>query len=354
MMFARILVPLDGSARAENALPVAARIARAYGSTIILFRVASAPVEYGPYMAPTASFAREAIEADVKEATDYLEGVAKKDALAGLSIEVKALFGAVSPTIIDAARTFDASLIMMCSHGYSGVRRWVLGSVADRVARYAPVPVCILREGASLPAMAADRPVRALVALDGSPFSEEVFEPVAYLVAGLAYDTSHRGELRLLRVIDLPFTSGMLRSQTYIDTETRELARKEAREYLEKLVTRLQEAGLAGLNITASTTLESDPDVAEAVIKTAETGEGGPCDLIAMATHGRSGVQHFVMGSVAERVLHHTKLPMLIVRPQATRPAAQPEATGERAGHEEEVVIEAVEVGLQGGSSNLP
>jgi nucleotide-binding universal stress UspA family protein len=324
-MFKRILVPLDGSSRAESAIPVAARIARAYGASITLLRIAETPVEYGQYLAPPSSYAKEVIDADIARLKEYLEKVVQAEDLAGIKVEMKALFGAVAPTILAVAQAYHVSLIVMCSHGYTGFKRWILGSVADKITRHAPVPVLILREGASLPALESHQPVRALAALDGSPLSEAVFEPVAYLVAGLAHASSQQGELRLLRVIDLPFTSGKLKSQTYIDSETRDEAVKVAQDYLGTLTARLEESNLADLNISVTTSVESDPDVAEAIIKQAQSVEGGPVDLIAMATHGRGGIQHFVMGSITERVLHHGNLPLLIVRPPKEQSGKQEE-----------------------------
>ncbi len=334
-MFKRILVPLDGSARAESAIPVAARIARAYGASITLLRIAETPVDYGPYLAPPASYAKEAIEADIARLKEYLEKAVQAEALEGIDVEVKALFGAVAPTIIAAAEVYHASLIVMCSHGYTGFKRWMLGSVADKIARHAPVPILILREGMPLPATEAKEPVRALVALDGSPLSEAVFEPVAYLVAGLAYTTSHQGELDLLRVIDLPSGSYTGKSQTHVTSLSRDEAMLTAQEYLKSLAARLDEGGLANLDITVKIAVESDPDVAEAIIKQAE---GGAVDLIAMATHGRGGMQHFVMGSITERVLHHSKLPLLIVRPPKEQVVKQDAKAAE---------IEAAEVDVQ-------
>jgi len=335
-MFKRILVPLDGSARAESAIPVAARIARAYGASITLLRIAETPVEYGPYLAPPATYAKESIDADLAEATGYLAKAAKAEELAGIKVESKSLFGAVAPTIIAAAQMYHTSLVVMCSHGYTGVKRWILGSVADHITRHITVPVLILREGAPLLAATSTQPLRALVALDGSPLSEAVFEPVAYLVAGLAHATSQQGELRLLRVVDLPFTSGKLKSQAYVDSKTRDEAVKAAQDYLDTLTTRLEVGGLADLDISVKTAVESDPDVAEAIIK--QTGSG-PVDLVAMATHGRGGMQHFVMGSVTERVLHHSKLPLLIVRPPKQQQGSKKDEQGD--------VVEVTEVEVQ-------
>jgi nucleotide-binding universal stress UspA family protein len=83
-MFKRILVPLDGSSRAEQAIPVAARIARALGDSVTLLRVVTTPVDYGPYIAPPATYAKETINADLAEATAYLEKIATSDELVGI------------------------------------------------------------------------------------------------------------------------------------------------------------------------------------------------------------------------------------------------------------------------------
>lgn len=331
-MFKNILVPLDGSTRAESALPLAARFARAYGGSIILLRVVETIADHGAYLQPM-------IDDEKAEATSYLEAVANSTELAGIETRRTILVGAVAPSILATIQTSHADLVVMCSHGYTGVKRWALGSVAGKLARHAPIPVFILREGETLSTLTPPKPVRALVPLDGSVFSEAVFEPVAYLVAGLAYGLTQAGELHLLRVIDLPFTSGKLRSQSIIDTQTREQAKQEAQTYLNALVARLEEASLAELNLEATTSVESDPDVAEAIVKQAE---GAGYDLIAMATHGRGGVEHFVMGSVTERVLHSTKLPLLVVRPPKAR--TSPAVGGTETGKQEVIAAETTEV----------
>jgi len=333
-MFKRILVPLDGSARAESALPVAARLAHAYGASIELLKVVEAYAEYGAYL-------QSMLDEEKLEATRYLEKVAKSVELEGIEVEVNVMLGQVGKSIIAAAQASHASLIVLCSHGYSSMKRWMLGSVAEKVARHAPVPVFILREGATIFPTSLDRPVRALVPLDGSPFSEEVFEPASYLVAGLASSTSQSGELRLLRVIDLPMTSGALRSQANISPLTEEQVRQRAQDYLKGLIERLDESDLAELNIAATASIERNPDVTEAIIHEAEGRGSDRYDLIAMATHGRSGAEHFMMGSVTERLLHTTKLPLLVVRPKKIQ------ARHEEAGKKEESKIEVMEEGAQ-------
>src|SRR6266566_9956546 len=313
VMYKRILVPLDGSARAEQAIPVAARIARALGGSVILLRVATAPVDTGKYSA-TSGYVEEAVDTDLTGATSYLENIAGSNELAGIKTEVKTFTGAVAPAILSAAQSFHANLIVMCSHGYTGFKRWALGSVADKITRHSPVPVLVLREGGPLPATAEHQPVRVLVAVDGSTLSEAVVEPAAYLAAALAEATSQQGALHLLRVVDLPVSGGKFKSDAHIDTSLKEQVKHEDEEYLATLVHRLSEGGdLAHLDLAITSSVEVDPDVAEAIVKKSEQEK---FDFIAMATHGRGGVQDWAMGSVSKRVLHATMLPLLIMRPQ--------------------------------------
>jgi len=313
IMYKRILIPLDGSARAERAIPIAARIARALGGSVILLRVATAPVDTGKYSS-TSGYVEETVDADVTGATNYLENIAGLNELAGIKTEVKTLTGAIAPSILSAAQSFHVNIIVMCSHGYTGFKRWALGSVADKVTCHSPVPVFVLREGEPEPATADHQPVRALVAVDGSTLSEAVVEPAAYLAEALAESTSQQGALHLLRVVDLPVSGGKFKSDAHIDTGLKEQVKHEDEEYLATLVHRLSEGGdLAHLDLAITSSVEVDPDVAEAIVKKSEQEK---FDFIAMATHGRGGVQDWAMGSVSKRVLHATMLPLLIMRPQ--------------------------------------
>ena len=200
----------------------------------------------------------------------------------------------------------------MCSHGFTGFKRWALGSVADKVTRHSPIPVFVLREGGPLPATAEHQPVRALVAVDGSPLSETVLEPAAYLAAALSESTSQQGALHLLRVVDLPASGGKFKSDAHIDTGTKEQVKHEDEEYLDTLLHRLNAGDLEFLDLAITSSVEADPDIAEAIVKKSEQDK---FDFIAIATHGRGGVQKWALGSVAGRVLHATTLPLLIMRP---------------------------------------
>ena len=87
----------------------------------------------------------------------------------------------------------------------------------------------------------------------------------------------------------------------------------ENEQYLQTVTKRFAEGPLAQYHLAVTPAVVTDPDVAEAIVQTAEQGK---VDFIAMATHGRGGVQHWALGSITERVLHTTRVPLFIVRPQ--------------------------------------
>ena len=318
-MFERILVPLDGSPRAEQALPVAARIARASGGSVILVQVVSPPIDYGGGLTQTPLMTEEVIETELALSSSYLDRVAKARELAEIETTTEVMFGLPAQDILAIAESRLVDLIVMCSHGRTGFTRWVLGSVAQKIAHHCPVPLLVLREGKLLPLESppdAARHLTALVPLDGSPLAEAALVSAANLVAALVAPAA--GALHLMQVVKQLSTTADEGFITQLNEETVERAKT----YLMSVKERLQ-AGLKDRKLTIIWSVALDADAADAIIGTAEQREQqegaeglGGCDLIAMSTHGRSGLQRWVMGSVMERVLGATKLPMLIVRPQ--------------------------------------
>ncbi len=306
-MFKQILVPLDGSTRAEQALPVAARLALASGGSLVLMRVATFPIDYAGGLAQAPLLTEQIIETELEDANNYLKIVATSATLAGITVKTDATFGSPVQNILAVAELRQVDLIVMCSHGRTGLRRWALGSVAQGLVHQSSVPLLVLREGGRGPALSrvdTTRPLCALVALDGSPFAETVLAPAANLVAGLA--APNKGVLHLTQVI----------------TDTGEETGVGAKAYLIAMEERLRER-FKNFNLSITRSLLRNTDVAGAIIDIAEHGENATraerfsgCDLIAMSTHGRGGLDRLVMGSVTERVLNSTKLPILIVRPQ--------------------------------------
>ena len=127
-MFKRILVPLDGSLRAERALAVAARLARTADGTVVLLQAVGIPPEYstylyGPYLAQPNVQGEDVLEAKEAAAKAYIETVRQSDKLAGVKVETKVVVGAAALAIQDIASEENVDLIAMCSHGDTGFKR---------------------------------------------------------------------------------------------------------------------------------------------------------------------------------------------------------------------------------------
>ncbi len=145
-MYKRILVPLDGSALAEAALAPAMELARCMGAEIVLLRVMITPVYEFIATEPMMTAVRvETREANTQEVQSYLERVATTLGEKGARVRVQACEGPVADAILDYAESIHADLIAMSTHGRSGIARWVMGSVADKVVHAAPVPVLLVR-----------------------------------------------------------------------------------------------------------------------------------------------------------------------------------------------------------------
>jgi len=320
-MFRRILVPLDGSALAEQAIPTAGRSARATGGSVVLVQVISPPFAYGygPYLLQPPCYMDDlALRDDLSEATSYLERVAASIHLAGVETEVEACYGSAAVMILSAAHAKNMDLIVMCSHGYTGLKRRLLGSVAQKVARHAPVPVLVLHHHTTAdgPRPTLAQPMRVLVPLDGSLLARAALTPAVQLAAALA--APGQGAMHLLRVVKretLP--------DEVLDPTTKEDLLHKAKIYLASVTEHLREGIAAELKVAVTWSVALETDAAKAIINVAENGEDADgtgifagCDCIALATHGRGGLQRWAMGSVTERVLAGTTFPVLIVRPQ--------------------------------------
>ena len=321
-MFKTILVPLDGSPRAEQALAVAARLARASEGSLVVVQVVTPPIDYWAYQPGVSMLYEQIVETAMAGAETYLALLARSSDLAGIKIKTEVLFGTAAPSILHVAHSRHAELIIMCSHGHTGFSRWALGSMAHQIAHHSPVPVLVLREGQAASLLTqthAARPLCALVPLDGSPLAETALVPAGMLVAALA--TPARGALHLTQVVKL-FTASA--DEGFV-RELNVEALERAKTYLASMQARLPEI-VKGLNLSATWSVALNNDVADALIGTAENGEKagevggfGGSDLIAMSTHGRGGLERWMMGSVTDRVLSASRLPLLIVRPQKVK-----------------------------------
>jgi len=203
-MFKRILVPLDGSPCAERAIPLAARIARAFGGSITFLRVVTTPIDAALVVMGSPYLMQEAFETDRARAIDYLAAIAQLRDLTRVNLTLEVLVGIPAESILSVTEANEIDLIVMGSHGYTGLKRWALGSVAQKVARHSPVLVLVVRKGEHLPtaSQARSRPVQVLVPLDGSSLAEEALTPAAQLSAALSAPA--HGALHLVRVLPRP------------------------------------------------------------------------------------------------------------------------------------------------------
>lgn len=318
-MFHHILVPLDGSPRAEQALPVALRLASASGATLTLLRVITPLLEFDLNPVKLSRHINLPLDADIARANEYLTQVISTRDLAGIDVQTEVLTGAAAQSIVLCAQLQYVDLIVMCSHGLTGFKRWRLGSVAQHVARHSSAPALVLHEGGPiLTARAEDapRPLCVLVALDGSPLAEAVLLPAAQICTALA--APGRGALHLVQVLRLlpvredEDEGGIARMNEPVISD--------ARAYLHAVAPHLREGEAARFDLTVTSSIVVHTDIADTLIRVAEHGEFvediagfDGCDVIAMATHGRGGPQRWLMGSITERVLGATRLPLLIV-----------------------------------------
>lgn len=331
-MFRRILVPLDGSRRAERAIPIAARLARAAGGVLVFVRVVVPPAVFGKYARQhSAALEQAAYEKRRAQAASYLASMMLLHSydLAGIECELEVATGMPAATLCSLARHEHIDLIVLCSHGEAGPRRWLFGSVARESSRHSPVPVLVLREGGTTPPRPSvfHRP-RLLVALDDSPASELALEPAARLIAALA--TPGQGALHLLRVVSPPALGNIWRGLGQSRALRQEHSRQQAEISLQRLVERLQTGPLADLKLTITCSVLEEHDAARAIltqadhIELAEQSDG--CDLIALAAPKHSGLHCLLAEGTAERLLGASRLPLLLVPPQEAPARVQAQA----------------------------
>lgn len=320
-MFRRILVALDGSSLAEQAVPLAARIASASGGTLIFVQAINLALDYGTYLRPVP-VPQSVIDSAYEVSQAYLTSITRRDEVAGLSCETELLTGSAAEQVLAAAESRKADLIVLNSHGRSGVARWVLGSVAEHVVHHATAPVLVLRAGEQPPtqgSFAAGGRGYGLVGLDGSGLAEAALDPAVALAQALA--APQPATVRLVRVIKpLPEPDDELAPLLGDEQHRRDAhahVRHGAAAYLQTIAERLQSGPDAP---HVSWEVVEAPDTAAALIEATEraqaaSGEAPSVVFMVLATHGRGGLARWTLGSVTGRVLEGSRLPLLVVRP---------------------------------------
>jgi nucleotide-binding universal stress UspA family protein len=285
-MTRRILVPLDGSVTAEAVLPYATSLARATDASLLLLRIIT-PGEIGQSLfwktTIPAELRREWTEEALTRANVYLASVAERLRARDLHVvfDVQPADDAATAIVARAEHESEVRLIAMTTHGYGGALRWAFGSVAAKVLHATPTPLLIVRSNGGEHPSVTEVPYRTIcVPLDGSPLAEQALATAQPIAARIG------ATLLLVCVV------------TGDDIA-------EARKYLEGVAQRLR----ADRFNVQSHVVEGIP--ADQIIYVAQTSHA---DLIVMATHGRTGLRHLWLGSVATRVVHSAELPVLLVR----------------------------------------
>ncbi len=295
-MYKRILVPLDGSKLSEGVLPYARLFARTLKVPVELLRVIG-PETLAPLSDIRNARYNDVLAAERRTSSDYLKKVA------GSFSDPSTVDGAVetgnpAEVIIDRAASDKDTLIAIATHGRSGLTRWLLGSVADKVLHAASNHLLLVRPTEETRSIEAVSLKSVLVPLDGSELAESVLPYVVELSKKMDL------ELILLRVYGLP--TAYSADGYWIDDKVWQLIEDEAKEYLEKKVKELKSGGL-----TRVSSVSVAGFAAEQII---EVAQKTPQTVVAMCTHGRTGMKRWVFGSVTERVVRHSGDPVLVIR----------------------------------------
>jgi nucleotide-binding universal stress UspA family protein len=297
-MYRCLLVPLDGSAFAEHALPFAASVARRAGATL---QVVQAHVPVASLYSGSELVADFTLDATIRESeVAYLDGVAKR---LMEKIPVRAsrtlVDGPIANAIHEQALAAGADLVVMATHGRGPLSRFWLGSVADTLIRRLPMPILLVRPQEETPNLTAEFTLhRILIPLDGSDLAEQILGPATEL------GSLTQAEYTLLRVVEpfvppphqLPgplFDQLAREAQTYVDSVADRLRRRSMRVETRVVINRFAAAAIL------------------------EEARVHATDLIALETHGRGGLARVLLGSAADKVVRGALTPVLVHRPLA-------------------------------------
>jgi len=318
-MYKVIMVPTDGTGFDREAIRVALRIAERSDARVRLVRVLATASFFG--MAATAegtAIAAEVVHSERDRALSELYALAaecRATSQADITVDLHA--GPVGDVLQGYARRNDVDLIVISTHGRSGISRLSLGSVTDSLIRHTTIPVLVVKPPTSyLNPQVIEAFKRIVVPLDGSMLAEQILPRV------LALAKLEEAEITLLNVL-IP--------QSYAQREIvnpnlpwwdKDIAH--AQTYLFRVAGRLRRNGVA-----VTTDIVIGENVASAI---GDFAGRERADLIAIATHGRGGLARMLRGSVADAVMHSSRLSMLVFKPDnVVEKEASPSANQVRA-----------------------
>ncbi len=309
-MYQRMLVMLDGSELAEVVFTYAKELAGRLDLDVILLHVYSPALrEFVPMHQAYIKGAAKTVRRQAQEVQKVL-GIEP----GGKPIKVRGelTMGYPADEILRYADENAVDLILMASHGRSGIKRWVMGSVADKVLRASKVPVWLVRAGVEKETPYDQWPTKTIIVpLDGSKSAESVLPHVEVLAKQRGTEPLN---VALLRVCDLPVTPSYYSPElsgvplNWGEYMEQEIARSKqvAKEYLAEVARRLKDIGIS---------VQSEVTVGKAADEIVNYTNKNPFSIIVMTTQGRSGLRRLVYGSVTESVLLGVPSPILLVRP---------------------------------------
>lgn len=285
MLYSKILVPLDGSELAERVVAPALHLAESMNSAVTLLTV----ITHKPNEDP--GLLAKAVQTGAFEADLYLRSVKKKFMPALVTIETAVITGKPENAIIQFAQENAFDLIVMSTHGRSGISRWSFGRVAHKVLRRAPCPTVILRSEKEIKSQEFKR---VLLPLDGSPLAERVLESAQIMADHLAV------ELLLMRVVEPGLFYGFGHDDAEIEQE-----QQQAQAYLAEVERNLKEQGIP---------VTSHVAVGQVADQIVDYAKAEAVDLIIVSSRGDSGFDAWMFGSVAEKVMKGAPCAILVIR----------------------------------------
>ena len=310
-MYSKIIVPLDGSDLAEQALPYAELVAQTLSAPIELVQAydtlpSNVLGSRSPRVADQLQqTAQGRAEAALEPARQRLEA-------AGFAVNIATQRGQAADVIVAQAGTDPGALVVMCTHGRGGISRWVMGSVTDKVLHTVPNPMLIVRATVTGPASPGTSLKTVVVPLDGSALSELAIPHAVSMAAALS--------ARITALQITPTADYYRRQLTVVTPELgalpdfdpgspEDMTEEDAAgvsAYLEDVTNRMAIDHAHGVDTAHAV----DDNIAQSIIDRAAAQPS----LVVMTTHGRSGVGRMVLGSVTDRIIRHSNTPVLVIR----------------------------------------
>jgi nucleotide-binding universal stress UspA family protein len=301
----RILVPVDGSALSEEALAPALAIAARHRSTLELVRIVP-ELEQVPVTTPGPASFQQWLKQEEVRARDYLENLRSDLSTSGgvdVSTHVHVCIGFVAESIMEFANDLGVDLVVLTTHGKGRWERLWIGSVADRLLRWAEQPLLLLRPAETgSKVFSSGYPERVLVPLDGQPEGEAVLETLRALCSP---ESSRLDLVSVLPEVTLFANPILPAALTHPGSGGQ--AEQRLRDYLHGVQDRLRSWGLQ--NVRCRVVRRND--VARCLLEIARD-EG--CDLVALSTHGRHGLDRIALGSVVDKLVRGSAAAVLTVR----------------------------------------